>query len=129
MKKLSFAVGLALVLALGGYFGFADIANGIKGAGWGVLAVIAFHPVQVMFSALAWQTLLPSSAAPGLIAMVGLRWIREGVNSLLPMAMMGGEVVGARLLRHAGVPLAAGGASVTVDVTMEFLSQVIFTLI
>jgi putative membrane protein len=129
MKKLSFAFGLALVLALGGYFGFADIANGIKSAGWGVLAVIAFHPVQVIFSAMAWQLLLPSATAPGLVAMVGLRWIREGVNGLLPMAMMGGEVVGARLLRHAGVPLAAGGASVTVDVTMEFLSQVVFTLI
>ena len=129
MKKLSLAFGLALALALGAYFGFAEIASGLRSAGWGVLAVIAFHPLQMIFSALAWQALLPTPPVLGLIVFMRLRWIREGVNSLLPMALMGGEVVAVRLLRHAGVPLAAGTASVTVDVTMEFLSQIIFTLI
>ncbi|HEY1383624.1 MAG TPA: lysylphosphatidylglycerol synthase domain-containing protein [Dongiaceae bacterium] len=129
MKRLSLALGLGLALALGGYFGFAEIAGGIQGAGWGVLAVIAFHPAQMVFSALAWQGLLPGPPAPGLIAVVTLRWIREGVNNLLPVAQIGGEVVGARLLRRHGVPLAAGGASVAVDLTIEFLTQVIFTLI
>lgn len=127
--KLSFALGLALALALGAYFGFAEIASGLRSAGWGILAVIAFHPVQMIFSALAWQALVPTSPGPGLIAFMGLRWMREGVNNLLPVAQIGGEVVGARLLRHAGVPLAKSGASVTVDVTMEFLGQIIFTLI
>src|SRR5262245_19955326 len=129
MKRASLAFGLAIALALGGYFGFAEIAGGIQDAGWGVLAVIAFHPVQMTFSALAWQVLLPATPAPGLFAFTGLRWIREGVNNLLPVAQIGGEVVGARLLRRHGVPLAAGGASVTVDLTIEFLTQVIFTLI
>jgi putative membrane protein len=129
MKRLSLAFGLALALALGAYFGLSEIAGGILDAGWGVLAVVAFHPVQMIFSALAWQALLPARPAPGLIAFTGLRWIREGVNNLLPVAQIGGEVVGARLLRRHGVPLAAGGASVTVDLTIEFLTQVIFTLI
>jgi putative membrane protein len=129
MKRLSLALGLGLVLALGGYFGFAEIASGIQDAGWGVLAVIAFHPVQMIFSALAWRALLPAPPAPGLIAFTGLRWIREGINNLLPVAQIGGEVIGARLLRHHGVSLAVGGASVTVDLTIEFLTQVIFTLI
>jgi putative membrane protein len=129
MKRLSLALGLALALAVGGYFGFAEIARGIQGAGLGVLAVIAFHPIQMIFSALAWQVLLPAPPAPGLIAFTGLRWIREGVNNLLPVAQIGGEVVGARLLRRHGVSLAAGGASVTVDLTIEFLTQVIFLLI
>jgi putative membrane protein len=127
--KLSLALGLALAVALGAYFGFADIADGLRSAGWGMLAVIAFHPVQMIFSALAWQVLLPTSPVPGLITFMGLRWIREGVNNLLPLAQIGGELVAARQLRHAGVPLAAGGASVTADLTMEFLSQIIFTLV
>jgi putative membrane protein len=124
---LGLALGFALVLALGAYFGFAEIASSLRNAGWGMLAVVAFHPLQMMFSALAWQALLPTRPAPGLIALMRLRWIREGVNNLL--AQVGGEVVAARLLRHAGVPVAAGAASVTVDLTMEFLSQIIFTLI
>jgi putative membrane protein len=129
MKRLSLALGFALALALAGYFGFAEIASGIQGAGWGVLAVIAFHPVQMIFSALGWQVLLPGPPSSGLIVFTGLRWIREGVNNLLPVAQIGGEVVGARLLRRHGVSLALGGASVTVDLTIEFLTQLIFTLI
>jgi putative membrane protein len=129
MKRLALALGLALALALAGYFGIAEIANGIRGAGWGVLAVIVFHPVQMIFSALAWQVLLPASEAPGLIALMRLRWIREGIDALLPVAQVGGALVGARLLHQASVPAAVGGASIMVDFTMEFLSQIIFTLI
>jgi putative membrane protein len=129
MKRFSLVLGLALVLALAGYFGFAEIASGIRDAGWGVLAVIAFHPLQMIFSALAWRALLPAPSAPGLIAFTGLRWIREGANNLLPVAQIGGEIIGARLLRHHGVSLGVGGASVTVDLTIEFLTQVFFTLI
>lgn len=133
MMKLSLALGaalgLALALALGGYYGFAEIASGLSGAGWGVLAVIAFHPLQMIFSSLAWQRLVPAHPAPRLIIVLGLRWIREAVNNLLPVAQIGGEFVGARLLRRGGVPLAAGGASVTVDLTMEMMSQIVFTLL
>ncbi|HEX9328290.1 MAG TPA: flippase-like domain-containing protein [Reyranella sp.] len=126
---LGISLGLGLMLALGGYYGFGEIANGIRAAGWGVLAVIAFHPLQMIFSALGWQVLLEPHLAPRLVVLIGLRWIREAVNNLLPVAQIGGEVVAARLLRHNGVPLAAGGASVTVDLTMELVSQIIFTLL
>jgi putative membrane protein len=94
-----------------------------------VLAVIAFHPVQMLFSSLAWQALLPPPPVPRLLAFIGLRWIREAVNNLLPVAQIGGEVGGARLLRQRGVPLGASGASVTVDLTMEMMTQIIFTLL
>jgi len=126
---LGAVIGLALALALCGYYGFAEIASGLGAAGWGVLAVIAFHPLQVLFSSLAWQALLPRPPAPRLLTFIGLRWIREAVNNLLPVAQIGGEFVGARLLRQVGVPLGASGASVTVDLTMEMMSQIIFTLL
>jgi len=35
-----------------------------------------------------------------------LRWIREAVNNLLPLAQIGGEFVVARLLQKRGVRLA-----------------------
>jgi putative membrane protein len=129
MMKLSLALGLALALALGGYYGVAEIASGLSNAGWGVLAVIAFHPLQMIFSSLAWQRLLPAHPETRLINVLGLRWIREAVNNLLPVAQIGGEFVGARLLRRGGVPLAVAGASVTVDLTVEVMSQIVFTLL
>jgi hypothetical protein len=77
--KLSLALGgiagLALALALAGYYGFAEIADGIGRAGWGVLAVIAFHPLQVLFSALAWHALVPPPRLRA-VTFIGLRWIR-----------------------------------------------------
>jgi putative membrane protein len=131
--RLSLALGgiagLALALALAGYYGFAEIADGIGRAGWGVLAVIAFHPLQILFSALAWQALVPPPPPSRAVTFVGLRWIREAVNNLLPVAQIGGEFVGARLLRRGGVPLGVAGASVTVDLTMEMMSQIAFTLL
>ncbi len=126
---LAGAAGLALALALAGYYGFAEIAGGLGSAGWGVLAVIAFHPIQMLFSALGWQALLPSPPTTRLLTVIRLRWIREAVNNLLPVAQIGGELVGARLLRQDGVPLGAAGASVTVDLTMEMMSQIVFTLL
>jgi putative membrane protein len=126
---LGTALGLALLLTLGAHYGFADIASGLGNVGWGVLAVIAFHPLQIIFSALGWQVLVEEGLPPRLIAYAGLRCIREGVNNLLPVAQIGGELVGARLLRHCGMPLAVGGASVIVDLSMEASSQIVFTII
>jgi putative membrane protein len=125
---LSAIVGLTITIALVGFYGFAEIGAAIASAGWGLLAVIAFHFVQMVFSAEAWRTMLPRSSAPGLLKVIGLRWIREAVNALLPVAQIGGEFVGARLLALRHVPLDAAGASVTVDLTLEMVSQIIFTL-
>lgn len=126
---LGAALGLAIAIGLVAFYGFAEIGGAVAGVGWGVLAVIVFHLAQVVFSALAWQTLLPRPVRLQLPAVMGVRWIREAVNNLLPVAQIGGEFVGARLLRLGGVPLSAGGASVTVDLTMEMMSQIIFTLL
>ena len=125
---LSAGVGLAISIALIGIYGFDDIGLAIASAGLGLLAVVAFHFLQMVFSAQAWRTVLPPASAPTLAMMMGLRWIREAVNALLPVAQIGGEFVGARLLALRGVPLSAAGASVTVDLSVEMISQIIFTL-
>ncbi|HKX06669.1 MAG TPA: lysylphosphatidylglycerol synthase domain-containing protein [Stellaceae bacterium] len=128
MLLLSAGAGLAISIALIAIYGFADIGLAIAGAGWGMVAVVAFHFLQMVFSAEAWRKVLPPSSAAALPLMMGLRWIRESVNALLPVAQIGGEFVGARLLASHGVPLSAAGAGVTVDLSMEMVSQIIFTL-
>ncbi len=122
------AAGTAITVALLVFYGIGDIAQAIAGAGWGMLAVVAFHVTQMVFSAAAWRTVLPRQSAPGLLKVIGLRWIRESVNALLPVAQIGGEFVGARLLALRRVPLDAAGASVAVDLSLEMISQIIFTL-
>lgn len=126
---LSASLGLAMAIALVGYYGFAEIAGALGAGGWGVLAVIAFHGTQLLFSSLAWRSILPKTSNARLAIVIGLRWIREAVNNLLPVAQIGGELVGARLLSLRGTPLSVAGASVTVDLTMEMASQIVFTLL
>ena len=47
---------------------------------------------------------------PRLRMFMVLRWIREATNNLLPVAQIGGEVVGARLLSLFGVGMAKAAA-------------------
>ena len=94
---------------------------------WLLPALAVLHLSQLLISSRAWQVLLPM--ATGLGRFYRLRIVREGIDSLLPVAQVGGEVVGAHLLSRGGDSLAAASASVVVDVTVEFLSQLGFLVI
>ena len=58
-----------------------------------------------------------------------LRWIREGVNNLLPLAQIGGEVVAWNLLRRRGTKSSAAIAGTVADLTMEMVTQILFTVL
>jgi putative membrane protein len=103
----------------------------IGNAGWpGLSAVVLFHISQLLFSGAAWRALAYSgSPQPALRVFLKARWIREAVNNLLPVAQVGGEFVGARLLHQRGVKLNIAVASTVSDLTVEFVTQLAFTLI
>src|SRR5689334_7005700 len=63
--------------------------------GLGMLAIVLFHLPQMLCSALGWHAIAKKSP---LGTYLKLRWIREGVNNLLPLAQIGGELIVARLL-------------------------------
>jgi putative membrane protein len=52
--------------------------------------------------------------------------IREAINRLLPVANVGGEVVGARLLVRCGVSYPAAVSSILVETMLNILSQILF---
>ena len=61
--------------------------------------------------------------------MLPLRWIAESINTTLPAAQIGGEVVRARLLQRRLDAPARGAASVAVDFCLSLLAQILFTLL
>ena len=94
---------------------------------WTLPALIGVHLVQLLLSSTAWRSLF-TAPRPAAAIFFRLRLIREGIDSLFPVAQIGGEVVGARLLANRGIKAARAGASVIVDVSLEVLAQAIFLL-
>ena len=125
------AGGIALVWILS-TVGIEVLARDVALAGWALPFTIFVHAVQLYLSALAWRLSLGGGPVDG-AELTGrtifrIRWIREGVNSLLPVAQIGGQVVGARLLVRQGFPPPMAVAGTILDVTLEAASQLIFTL-
>jgi putative membrane protein len=88
----------------------------------------AVHMLQILFTALAWRALLPPEQRPAIATMMALRWYRESANALLPAGAILGQAAAARLLARQGVPGNMAGATATVDITLEAVSQLFFTL-
>ncbi|GBQ79928.1 hypothetical protein AA13595_0164 [Gluconacetobacter johannae DSM 13595] len=132
MRLVTFTAGLfgmALTIWLLSRFGFHAILGLVAQGGWGIVAAILFHAVQVLLAAASWRTIAGHDApALPLRDWVALRCVREGVNNLLPVAQVGGEVVSARLLARRGAGLRRAAAATICDLTIELLSQVVFTL-
>jgi putative membrane protein len=126
---LLWAIGLALLLGLIAYYGFGDVAAAIGVAGWGVLWVVAYRLVPLLADTLGWRALLPLPDRRPLHQLVRMRWIADSINTLLPVAQVGGELVRAQLLHRTGVPGPMAGASAVVDLTAAVLTQVGFALL
>jgi putative membrane protein len=61
--------------------------------------------------------------------MIGFRTIGEAINVLLPVAMVGGEIVRAILLKSRGVDGGAAAASTLVDLLLQAAAQALFASI
>jgi putative membrane protein len=131
--KVAFAasavLGVLLITVLIGYFGFEAVGQAFVSVGWGMLLLAAYQGFSILFSALAWRAVVRSvwDAPSGLF--IWARWVREGVNTLMPVAQVGGDIVGARLLALNGAGGAVAGASTVVDKTIEVLTQFLFSLL
>ncbi|MCX2560949.1 lysylphosphatidylglycerol synthase domain-containing protein [Acetobacter farinalis] len=122
-------LGLGLTVWMLMQFGARSIVALIMTGGWGILAAICFHAVQVALSAQAWRTIAGQcpSPTPSWRDYVLLRCVREGINNLLPVAQVGGEVWSSRLLARRGLGTRHAAAATICDLTLELLSQVLFT--
>jgi putative membrane protein len=130
------AIGVAL-LAFGGIMilGFlvfrtdpAAIGRDVGRLGWGLAAIIALHIAVIVCDGYAWRALIPTKQRLSDVAFAWARWIREATNLLLPVAQIGGEIAGARILTLESMSFRLAGASVILDKIIEAFSQLPFTL-
>lgn len=126
--RLLAALGGAALIALVAWLGARPIGAELWLAAWTVPLCLAIHAGQLALSALAWRT-VSGRPPPGFSGWWRARWIREAVNSMLPVAQLGGNLVGARLLAVRGAGQVPAAAGTVLDLTIEAAAQAAFALI
>lgn len=121
--------GLGVATGLILHFGWRQITDAALAAGWqGLAAIIAIYFVCLLISAMAWRSVILNAPLNAILACLWGRWLRESVGNLLALLPTAGEIAGARELTLHGVPPGMAGASTIVDLTLELVSQIVFTL-
>ena len=118
--------GFLLVVLLIIDSGASEVAHAMLILGWWLIPISLFHIVPLSFSALSWRELMPVSSRPDVVSILWIRWIRELINALLPVAGVGGDIASARLAHQRGVPGPLAGASIVVDTTVGVATQLVF---
>ena len=126
---LALAAGIILFVALLVHYGVVQLAAAVAAAGWGLLWVALYRFVTIATDAVGWRALFPGPTRPALGPLLRIRWIGESLNSLLPVAQVGGDVARARLATHLGVAGPEAGATVVVDFTLGLVTQILYTVI
>jgi len=120
------AAGIIILIALVIYHGAATVTAAVAAAGWGLLGVTLFHLIPMTADTIAWRYLLEPETRPRFYKLLWMRWIGESVNSLLPAAQIGGDLVRGRLAAQRGVPTAQAAASIIVDLTLSIFTLMLF---
>jgi putative membrane protein len=123
---LSLSLGLALFIGLLVWQGSAPLAAALSLAGFGVLAVAAFHLVPLALDAAAIQVLGPRQRP--FADVLRARWAGESVNSLMPAGQIGGPVLMVRHLAQLGESTVEAASMITISTTMQTVAQVLFSL-
>jgi putative membrane protein len=132
MKRwLIIAAGLGLILALAiiASQGFGAVAEAFAAVGYGIAVITVLRAIALVGTGLGWWIIFPRAAHCSLRASIWVRLIREAINTLLPVAQIGGEIAGARLIALHGVPAGLAGATVLVDILMQVVSLFLFVVV
>jgi putative membrane protein len=130
-RALIGAAGLGLVLAIAiiAYEGFGDVSRAFAAVGYGLITITMLRAVEIAGAGTGWWIVIPPKAGASLRLCVGVRFIREAINTLLPVAQVGGEIVGARIMTFYNIPAGLAGATVLVDMLMQVVSLFLFVIV
>jgi putative membrane protein len=125
------AAGLGLVLAVAiiAKEGFGAVTAAFAAVGFGLVAVVLLRAIELTGAGLGWWIVFPPAAKVAPPLCIWVRFIREAINNLLPVAQVGGEIAGARLMTLSGVAGALAGATVLADMLMQVFGLFVFVLV
>ncbi len=125
--RVALALGAAVAIGLLAREGFANVVGVLSRAGLVLLWLVPLHVLPLVLDVLGWQELMPGRARFSMLLRIAA--VREAVNRLLPVANVGGEVVGIRLLVLTGVDGIVAAAGIVVEVLLTLVSQYLFVVL
>ncbi len=125
--RVALAIGLAVMIVLVVREGGPPILTLLSHAGWVLLLLVPLHAFPLVLDVLGWRTLIERLArSPSVGKLFWIATVREAINRLLPVANIGGEIIGIRLLAAGGVEGTRAAASVVIEVLLTLVSQYLF---
>jgi putative membrane protein len=123
---IGLVVGLAVLTGLIAWQGLMEVVGILLGSGWPLLLVPLIWLPTILMATRGWQLLFAPRHAPTFGQAFYAQWIGRSVNTLLPVATIGGEVVKARLLILWGIDPLHAGASAVVDKTVQVVALILW---
>ncbi|MFC0692886.1 lysylphosphatidylglycerol synthase domain-containing protein [Paraburkholderia humisilvae] len=126
LGRVAAAAGLLIALWLVSRDDPDAVLSLVRASAVGLVVAALAHVLHMIANARAWQTLMLGTRGPRYPVLLGLIWIRESINGLLPVVRIGGDLATFRLLLKIGFPSAMAAASLIVDMQLTVISQLIF---
>ena len=129
MKKLSYlglTVGLCVMVALVLWQGAGEIVELLLASGWTLIWLPVFWAPCLLPAAMSWRCLFLEHHRPAFFKILHAIWIGRAINTLLPVASIGGELVKARLLTLWGTDGVHSAASVVLDKTVQVFALILW---
>src|ERR1700682_531042 len=124
LTRIAFALRLAVIVVLVIREGAQSIAGLLKQAGWLLLLLVPLHIVPLLLDVMGWRVLIFERIRIRSLFLIAA--IRAAINRLLPVANVGGELVGIRLLARQGVSGTTATTSVIVEMLLNLVAQYLF---
>jgi putative membrane protein len=122
--RVALIVGIGVMIVLVAHEGALSIVKLLSQAGWTLLCLLPLHVLPLLLDASGWRAII--FARCKLLTLFCIAVVRQAVNGLLPVANIGGELVGIRLLIRSGVDAKWAAASVIVEVLLTVVGQYLF---
>ena len=121
---IGLVIGLAVLVGLVAWQGFGDIWSLLAASGWALLLVPVIWFPTVLMNARCWHLLFLKDQRPSFWQAFYAQWMGRAVNTLLPVASIGGEVVKARVVTLWGTDARHASASTIVDKTIQVITLI-----
>lgn len=124
LARIGLILGIAATISLIAGSGAASVVALLARAGWWLPWLVPLHVLPLLLDVTGWRALILTPSRPRRLFLIAS--IREAVNRLLPVANIGGDVIGVHLLIRQGVAGPAAAASVVVETLLILVSQYLF---